>query len=556
MDSVRQNAQTSFLILWCAISVLMLGCPKPDESEPVEVPKPKIYLDGNELQAGTPSAIESGGNHTVKVTFTRTNPSEHNYILLLISKLVGSSSFVDDKPYQSITQHSVGTPSTVTFSPISFQAGYSYSIEAWMGNCTDWQGCTQAYEGSDRYTVEVRQTPGGTQEPFYVLLGASINLQARKVGTSPNQTLRIEQYTGDNNAGAEINVVWSLGANPTVYSEPLAGKPGVQRFVGRFYDDELSGQIPNSLLALASGLNISTTITVSRPTRLGTTDGTITYNGQNTDLDALIIKYAGKYGVPPHYLKAQISREAKRTNGRFDPSSYRYEPVTLDYKRVSVNEVGSSPDVANYILETSPYSLFRLATPAERGHVALSQGTSLTSQDIDVRNIYNRSDLNLDGYLSAQEYVTNNPSQNWNNTQSYNLQFTAQTSIAASYGLLQVLYTTAIAPIGWNDQQGRHPSALLVPETIVELAAKYLSAQYTQRTGEFGHVPNWSNDVPNWNDANQNSIPDDGEVSASIESDWFVAMGAYNAGSIPTRNKAYAFRVLIWQGKPLLYSPQ
>ena len=59
-----------------------------------------------------------------------------------------------------------------------------------------------------------------------------------------------------------------------------------------------------------------------------------------------------------------------------------------------------------------------------------------------------------------------------------NPDYLAQTAIAASYGLMQVLYTTAIDPLNWNAGQpgsSRPPAALFDPATSFDLGSHYVA---------------------------------------------------------------------------------
>jgi hypothetical protein len=59
------------------------------------------------------------------------------------------------------------------------------------------------------------------------------------------------------------------------------------------------------------------------------------------------------------------------------------------------------------------------------------------------------------------------------------LDFTAQTTIAASYGLFQILYTTAIRPQNWQGVAGGHnPHFLLNPQENAALSTGYLRRSF------------------------------------------------------------------------------
>jgi hypothetical protein len=56
------------------------------------------------------------------------------------------------------------------------------------------------------------------------------------------------------------------------------------------------------------------------------------------------------------------------------------------------------------------------------------------------------------------------------------LEYDAQTAVGASYGLMQVLYDTAITQMRWNRRSGpeqRHPAQLFDPDTSLDLGVGY-----------------------------------------------------------------------------------
>jgi hypothetical protein len=92
------------------------------------------------------------------------------------------------------------------------------------------------------------------------------------------------------------------------------------------------------------------------------------------------------------------------------------------------------------------------------------QGSRLEQTDIDMRAKYNLSDDSPpDGVLSAQEMVWNNPGQgsSWHYNDFPVVPFVAQTTIASSYGLLQIWWATAYQPMNWNNGRAGRPSELI-----------------------------------------------------------------------------------------------
>lgn len=48
-----------------------------------------------------------------------------------------------------------------------------------------------------------------------------------------------------------------------------------------------------------------------------------------------IVETAGRTGIPPQLIKAQIEQE---TGGTFSPESFRYEPITIDFNRINLQK--------------------------------------------------------------------------------------------------------------------------------------------------------------------------------------------------------------------------
>jgi len=207
-------------------------------------------------------------------------------------------------------------------------------------------------------------------------------------------------------------------------------------------------------------------IQVTRPISLGTT---------RADFDQTLIDLGHIRGVPPHFLKGQVRRESN-----FDPQAYRYEPLSVDFAYISRGQNLRNQD---------PYSLHRLATSD-----GLAQGSSIRSEDISPRSVYciirrgvRRRIQATDDFVSATDIFAANDSvpsggatgcisQNWSRFSAVpsqeELAFTAQTPLAASFGLLQILYSPAIAPMQWPGLTGtgeRNPHFLFDTDTNVRM---------------------------------------------------------------------------------------
>jgi hypothetical protein len=184
-----------------------------------------------------------------------------------------------------------------------------------------------------------------------------------------------------------------------------------------------------------------------------------------------------------------------RRESNFHPTAYRYEPLSVDLGSVSRGR---------NVRASLPYSRYRLATSD-----GLAQGADTIAADIAARSMaipeYRivrsgvlRAIAPRDVFVSAMEiYQNNDGSSHWSRSNPRQarmvaadqslLQFTAQTSLAASFGFLQLLYTTAIAPMGWRGIDGQqNPSFLFdIPENrdgggSLEAATGYLRRVYAR----------------------------------------------------------------------------
>lgn len=204
---------------------------------------------------------------------------------------------------------------------------------------------------------------------------------------------------------------------------------------------------------------VTVQLTINRPLRLGST---------NNALDGLLVDFAHRRGILADILKGHVRQESN-----FRRDSYRYEPLGPggDLRFISAVLDHSARDRRTQL----PYSLHRLATAD-----GLAQGTDLLSADISPRSTYfivrdgvRRRIADTDQFVSAREiYEQNDGTQNWrDNTNEATrravdrnpgiLDFTAQTPTASSYGLLQILYRTAIVDMAWQGISGaRNPSLL------------------------------------------------------------------------------------------------
>ncbi len=241
------------------------------------------------------------------------------------------------------------------------------------------------------------------------------------------------------------------------------------------------------------------------PVHRGVAEGTITVDGKTADLhvsvvapaalgttgnqlDYLINLFAHSRGIPPQWIKSQVRTESDKWN----PLSFRYEPLSFDLK--SVSRLYKNKKLTTPLREKIPYSRYRLATGPSDG--ALTQDPALLPMDIAPReSLFVKDSQNnkvpIDAsmkYVSARAiYDANYLHQGWHkhNSKLHDqvkaayakdpskdpLAFTAQTTIASSYGLLQVMYTTAISPMLWKNWPKDPNPTPLNPSFLFDTAA-------------------------------------------------------------------------------------
>ncbi len=298
---------------------------------------------------------------------------------------------------------------------------------------------------------------GRAEEPTQITQGQT------KIARIPlGSTLRLKIQRED---GTPVPSTFSLGAavvNPAVPAATLFKNNVVIMFdrdaIGSQKDFRAvhKGTVTLNIVPTDTTIApVTVSIQVVNPERLGS---------QQNQFDDLFIEFGHRRGIPPQILKGVARREG---GANFNPRAYRYEPLTIDYLLVSR---------AQDIRQQFSYSRYRLRTSD-----GLSQGASLLADDISPRSIYYlkragvlRGITATDELVSALEIFQQNdslfgmkdasvPNQRWGSPGVTNralldsfiaqpnlLNFTAQTTIAASYGIMQLLYTTAIRPMGWT----------------------------------------------------------------------------------------------------------
>jgi hypothetical protein len=203
------------------------------------------------------------------------------------------------------------------------------------------------------------------------------------------------------------------------------------------------------------------TIEVVRPASLGTTHHTITTANRTIDLDAKIVEWADKRGIPPQLIKGIMDRE---TGSAFTPMEWRYEPLTTDWDGFSPLGQGRR-SLARYEPYRMEYDANHLRGPL-----------LIDGEDVHPRAIY-YSDFaqrvhfaDADQFVTAYQIVSENESwQNWikilrNKAKRAmlvpaaiqgTLAWPANTTLASSYGLMQVMFEESFDNYGYAGVGGQ-----------------------------------------------------------------------------------------------------
>lgn len=310
-------------------------------------------------------------------------------------------------------------------------------------------------------------------------------------------------------ADADFTVQPTKGNKVGVYWEKMdkSGTPlqfGLIRLVGRYWQAGTTYEV--TLTASTKTAQGSIDIEVKKPRALLSPGQKYSYDpaldvyNHPISIDALCIKWGGQYGIPPQFLKGQIYQEAEKIDHRFWPT-YRYEPwQDLRFRKEKYS--------ANYM--SQPYWVTGVGTPNPMGTGAAVPTTHSNVRPIlsfSQTNAYPTTPMRIGDYVaanlgqfyrggglaknfkklgasnmvqlnwrvSADRYRTmykTNPSQatelaNADMESFLKLTFTqwTQTRKAASYGFLQVLYTTAITTHGGYPHDDRNPPENLNDET-------------------------------------------------------------------------------------------
>lgn len=294
-----------------------------------------------------------------------------------------------------------------------------------------------------------------------------------------------------------------------------------------------------------------------------------TLGNEQGQIDKALAFISNRRGYPPHLLKAQISMEVGLTpTGEWDPRTYRYEPITWDLKGYSAPEVdfpfsGAVPlpracsgglsnkrqgrrRIAYTDADLVPYALSpvggpgngtpsigslvipndRVARTTGRIHLSVREATGtirpLTAAPADdefsLLNVVNTNDQSINWVSDPQRDAQRRPIRHLpripRTTSCYAYYFAhprevnalpAQTSLAASYGYMQVGHWVALDDLGWVGRpDSRNIGNVINPtylwddagevekgSTSLGLGTQFIVKRYTHLSPNIAQAPNF-----------------------------------------------------------------
>jgi hypothetical protein len=183
---------------------------------------------------------------------------------------------------------------------------------------------------TSRLLIEERESPTLT----------SVGINEDVWGNEP-----LEIISGDTTYGKRLGVYWETEKPQMITLNNKVSLPkGMIRIIGRYWHNDSCYYA--KLIAKKGNKEGALKIAVVKPAKLGNTyQLSKDVFDKEYNLDSLVIKYAGKYGMSPQIIKGQIQKEAPTENfgtyTGFAPA-YRYEPFTEDIRLQNIVEINNN----------------------------------------------------------------------------------------------------------------------------------------------------------------------------------------------------------------------
>jgi hypothetical protein len=391
--------------------------------------------------------------------------------------------------------------------------------------------------------------------------------------------------------GKRLGVYWEKEKPVYETGNPLP--KGLIRLVGRYWTQDSTYKV--RLTAKYGNQEATTVIEVKKPNKLGDGYYSEDNNGNRTkinekfikdvlnhtydpNLDAIIIRYAGLYGIPPQVIKGDIQKEST-----FQPG-YRYEPfVNIDFQMQKNPTSRFLDDDFRYLKISTSDGNPGIPTDHSNVHDCNGQLISYPIKGANSHNytiwemLFNCSKLlnpnatnnlypitlwyrngAIDGWNDHYYEIYSKLDDNSNDQAAVDYanawlkdeyqkgimsECTAQTRSIASYGLMQVMYTTAVTERNYPFERiggtlTHLPEYLNLTDTSLTYGIQYLNSKINEELKEegdgIGKLDNWT---------------------LGYERTIIVGLNMYNGKSSLTKryNWFYGFKVLSFSEQ---YKPQ
>ena len=234
----------------------------------------------------------------------------------------------------------------------------------------------------------------------------------------------------------------------------------------------------------------------------------------NSSFDNLIMVFSDRNGIPPQLIKAQVERESS-----FDKDAWRYEPLSYDWKVYHPDGTLQAPaseqswslaegdaqcakqvdaagtGIGNNLAgpDVSPRHKLGVVTVNDVPSCHVTEvpsplvGRHILPSDtlVSMENILYANDACIIGACLGYSSINSVSFKSFTETfQDSHDPFSAQTGLASSYGLHQLMYDTAVN-MGYKgtDKQGLPPHLLFDPFTSLDLGSRYLASKYQENDG-------------------------------------------------------------------------
>jgi hypothetical protein len=305
---------------------------------------------------------------------------------------------------------------------------------------------------------------------------------------------------------------------------------GIVRLVGRFWSADSTYKV--KFKAKVNNSIYSMLVTIKRPNKLGSKKISKDVFDKSISIDSICITNGGKYGILPQFIKGHIANESIG----FLPS-YRYEPYSTEFDFRDANnnftikekwknhpfivdsfKMGDGSSIPNH-LNVKYYDYLKSPTKvwdiikkystieeniAPGGVIIYGRKESNDSLNFErygystVQNIYNKILSHFQGkknkadssvFKEARDSTITYLRKSWNGGLE---NLIAQTRLASSYGLLQLLHSTAIIE-GYPDSSSKAPEDLNINSINLPLSMKRL-LKFLKNNGLLGDslkIDNW-----------------------------------------------------------------